>query len=57
MGAAILAGVGIGCFRNAQEGVEAMVKERAPVAPNRERSALYEGIYRDRYLPLRESQL
>ena len=50
-GAAIVAAAGAGVFDSVEQAVAAMVPEAPVVQPDRERTALYERIYRKVYLP------
>ena len=45
LGASILAGVGIGTFKDAQEGVESVYRERDVYSPQAEESTLYDRYY------------
>ncbi len=56
LGAAVLAGVGVGRWR-LDEGVEAMVRTRDAVPPRPNERALYERLYRERYIPAFEAVL
>jgi len=53
LGAAILAGIGIGCFNNANEAVQKYVKVRKEFTPNQEMVESYDHIY-EKYLNLYE---
>ena len=55
LGAAVLAGVGIGRFADARRGAAAMVRLREPVAPDRGRGRLYGRLYADVYARLLEA--
>ena len=52
LGAAILAGVGVGLFPNVPDACAAMCRLREPLAPDRRRGRLYGKLYEDVYLPL-----
>jgi xylulokinase len=53
LGAAMLAGIGAGCFADSQEAVQAMVKVSETVfEPDAERHSYYEQRYQQVYLPL-----
>lgn len=57
LGAAILAGVGVGEYSSIQEAVETVVKKKESFSPQKEKAKIYEekfAIYKDIYPTLRE---
>jgi len=51
-GAAMIAGIGAGVFRDFREAVSSFARPAAKVSPNRELTAFYSDLYKDSYLPL-----
>jgi len=55
LGAAVLAGVGVGMFADAAEGAAQMVKPADIMEPDAERARLYDDLFRRCYVPLLEA--
>jgi xylulokinase len=51
-GAAMVAGIGIGVFRNFQDAAERFARPGTKISPNLELTEFYQNLYRDAYLPL-----
>ncbi len=54
-GAAMLAGLGIGLFRDYEEAVATFAPQTVPIEPDPRRAALYEQLYESVYVPLQMS--
>lgn len=55
LGAAILAGVGVGIFKDARAGGKRMVKPGPAIRPDGERRRVYQALFEKVYLPLLEA--
>lgn len=55
MGAAMLAGVGVGCFRSLSGAAKRMAGRRERIRPRKRSADFYSHLYREVYLPLFES--
>jgi xylulokinase len=54
-GAAMLAGLGIGLFRNHEDAIATFAPRTVPIKPDPRRAALYEEVYESVYAPLQMS--
>jgi xylulokinase len=54
-GAAMLAGMGIGLFRDHEDAIAAFAPQTVPIEPDPRRAALYEQLYESVYVPLQMS--
>jgi xylulokinase len=51
-GAAMVAGIGVGIFRDFQHAVDRFARPGTKVSPNMELAEFYQKLYKDMYLPL-----